>query len=179
MRWDFTNVSETEDFASVPPGWYTVRIEEIREGVTRDGDPRWGFCLVVSQGEYAGRIAAWDGIVWNDRCAPRAKRVLEILGVDSDGEVELEPHDLKGRRADVVLVPEEWEHPVTGRRQKRNRVPYHGYAPEGSAEERHGAETEGLPMVVSEVEPAVDGWGGQAESCNHESAPCRSELRSS
>ena len=179
MRWDFTDVSETEDFTSVPPGWYSVAIEEIREGLTRDGDARWGLCLVVTRGEYAGRVAAWDGLVWSDRCAPRVKRVLEILGVDTGGEVELEPHDLKGRRADVQLVPEEWEHPVTGRRQKRNRVSYNGYAPEGTAEERLGAETEGLPMVVSEVGPAVDGWGSEAESCAHESAPARSELRPS
>ncbi len=31
MRYDFTDVTETEDFASLPQGWYTVKVEEVRE----------------------------------------------------------------------------------------------------------------------------------------------------
>ena len=179
MQWDFTDVAETEDFASLPQGWYTVQIEEVREGRTRDGGERWGLKLVVGDGRYAGRVAAWDGIVWTERGSPRAKRLLEALGFEVTGTIQLEPKDLLGRSLDVELVLEEWENPVTGHRQRRNRVSYNGFAPEGSAVDRMRAEAEGLPMVVSEAGESVDAWGGDGESCAHEPALSRSEIRSS
>lgn len=148
MRYDFTGLEEVEDFTNLDQGWYTVRVEEVRESTTRDGSTRWGLKLVVAEGDYAGRVAAWDGVVWSDRGAPRAKRVLEALGIDVEGVVELEPTDLIGCRADVELRCEEWENPDTGRRQRRNRVSYDGFAPPGFVQERRRAEAEGLPVVV-------------------------------
>jgi len=91
MQWDFGDVDETEDFASLPAGWYTVKVEEVREGTTREGDARWGLKLVVVDGPFAGRIAAWDGVVWSERGSHRAKRLLEALAFDVEGVVELEP----------------------------------------------------------------------------------------
>jgi hypothetical protein len=148
MRYDFSETDETDDYTNLDQGWYTVGVEEVRESLTRDGAPRWGLKLVVCEGEFCGRIAAWDGLVWSERGASRAKRLLEAFGIDASGEVEIVPVDLIGRRADVELVPEEWENPDTGRRSRRNRVPYDGFARAGSVEERRRAETEGLPMVV-------------------------------
>jgi len=155
MRWNFKDVVDTEDFASLPQGWYTVKVEEVRESRTRDGDGRWGLKLVVAAGPFAGRIAAWDGLVWSERGSPRAKRLLEALGVDARGEVELETRDLLGRCLDVELVVEEWENPVTSRRQRRNVVPYGGFAPEGSAT------GQGEPGAL-DGEPAVSGPGDGA-----------------
>jgi len=148
MKWDFTDVSDMEDFASLPQGWYTVKVEEVREGLTRDRDSRWGLRLVVSEGDFAGRIAAWDGLVWSERGSSRAKRLLGALGFEVDGSLEIEPHELLGRCADVELVVEEWENPVTGRRQRRNTVPYDGFAPEGTAVELRAAQEQGAPMVL-------------------------------
>lgn len=150
MRIDLTDVNDTEDFASLPQGWYTVKVEEVREGRTRDGDCRWGLKLVVTTGPFAGRIAAWDGLVWSDRGSSRAKRLLTALAFDGPGEIEVEPHDLLGRSMDVELVPEEWENPVTGRRQRRNTVPYDGFASAGSVRGEQEREEDGMPMVVRE-----------------------------
>lgn len=138
MHWDFTNVVETEDFASLPQGWYTVKLHEVREGRTKEGDIRWGLKLLVYDGVYAGRVAAWDGLVWSERGAPRAKRLLEALGFNVSGTVDIVPADLIDCRLDVELVLEEWENPTTGRRQRRNVVPYDGFAPEGQAADRAG-----------------------------------------
>ncbi len=107
MHWDFSEVMETEDFASLPQGWHTVRIEEVREGRTRDGDERWGLKLVVDGGRFAGRVAAWDGLVWSERGSLRAKRLLEALGFEISGVLVLEPSELVGRTLDVELVLEE------------------------------------------------------------------------
>ncbi|MFT7668661.1 MAG: hypothetical protein ACI8X5_001358 [Planctomycetota bacterium] len=160
MRCDFGDVDETEDFASLPQGWYTVKIEEVREGRTRDRDVRWGLKLIVKTGDYAGRIAAWDGLVWSDRGLPRAKRLLEALGIDASGEVNIEPHELLGRALDVELVTEEWENPVTARRQRRNVVPYDGFALEGTFLERQESEADGAPMLVREDRSSGAGSAG-------------------
>ncbi len=152
MYWDFNNVDDTEDFASLPQGWYTVKVEEVRESRTRDGDNRWGLKLVVMDGAFAGRIAAWDGLVWSERGSSRAKRLLTALAFDAHGAIEIEPHDLLGRSMDVELVPEEWENPVTGRRQRRNTVPYDGFASAGTVRGSREMEEDGMPMVVRESE---------------------------
>jgi hypothetical protein len=159
MHWDFSEVMETEDFASLPQGWHTVRIEEVREGRTRDGDERWGLKLVVDGGRFAGRVAAWDGLVWSERGSLRAKRLLEALGFEISGVLVLEPSELVGRTLDVELVLEEWENPATGRRQRRNSVPYDGFLPAGRAREREEAAA-GEVIGVAERAPAddLDGW---------------------
>lgn len=159
MHWDFSEVVETEDFASLPQGWYTVRIDEVREGRTRDGDERWGLKLVVAEGRFAGRVAAWDGLVWSERGSPRAKRLLEALGFEITGVLVLEPAELLGRPLDVELVLEEWENPSTGRRQRRNSVPYDGFLPAGRAREQEAAAA-GEPLGVAEraLEQDLEGW---------------------
>ncbi|HIG11476.1 MAG: hypothetical protein ABGY71_09140 [bacterium] len=165
MKYDFTGTQDTSDFVNLDPGWYTVSVQEVRESSTRDGDTRWGMLLRVVEGEFSGRFAAWDGLVWSDRGAPRAKTVLGALGFDASGSVELVPADLIGRQADVELLPEEYEHPVTGRRQRRNRVSYEGFAAPGSMC------SAGLqPVPATDSSQAVDSWGAGGESCAHENA---------
>lgn len=125
---DFSEVDEVRDFVAVPEGEYLARIAEVRPGTTRDGNPRWGLRLVVADGDYAGRTAAWDALVWSERGLPRVKEVLRLLGFDVSGRVEVEPADLQGRELRAQFVSEAWEDPVTGQRQTRLRVPYRGYA---------------------------------------------------
>ncbi len=127
MRMDFSQIEDVQDFVSVPEGTYACRVAEVREGRTRDGNPRWAMRLEVAEGEYAGRTAAWDGLSWTERGLHRVKFVLEKLGFDVRGELDLEPGELVGRQAVVELLTEEWEDPLTGNRQLRLRVPYAGY----------------------------------------------------
>lgn len=131
MRFDFSSVDDVESYVSVPAGPHRVRVAEVREGVSREGATRWTFRLEVIDGDYAGRTAAWDSLTWSERGVYRVKKVLEALGLDVRGELEVEPNDLVGLRALVTVTPEEREDPVTGRRQVRMRVPYLGYAPLG------------------------------------------------
>ncbi len=127
MLYDFSTVDDVHSFASVPAGSYPCRVAEVREGHTRDGSVRWAMRLEVAEGEYAGRTAGWDGLVWSDRCIVRVKRVLELLGFDVQGEIELAPTDLEGRIVRARFEREDWEDPVTGRRTERLAVPYAGY----------------------------------------------------
>ncbi len=127
MLMDFSGIEDIESFVSVPEGNYVCRVVEVREGTTREGSLRWALRLEVSEGDYAGRTAAWDGLVWSERGLPRVKRVLQRFGFDVSGRLEIASSDLVGRRIGVQLVTEEREDPHTGQRTVRLRVPYLGY----------------------------------------------------
>ena len=156
MHFDFRSVDDLESFVCVPQGVHDCRIAEVREGRARDGSIRWSFRLEVIEGEWAGRTAAWDSLTWSERGVFRVKKVLEALGLDVSGELDIESGDLVGMRARVQVEPEEREDPLTGRRQVRMRVPYLGYAPMIAG----AADDAGLER---EPRARVDGWnaGGQ------------------
>ena len=139
MRTNWDTVPNVEDRTSVPEGAYDVEVVEVQERQTRDGSDRWALRLEVCAGEYAGRHAAWDGLVWSERGMPRVKRLLSVLGLPVEGEQELESDDLTGRRGRVELVPEEYENPL-GVITRRMSVPYDGWAP---AEGAGGAGVDG------------------------------------
>jgi len=127
MKLDFHDIDDLESYVSIPEGTYLCRVADVRPGSTRDGCPRWALRLEVAEGDYAGRTAAWDGLVFSERGLPRVKQVLSRLGFDVSGTLELEPGDLIDLRARVQFVTEERENPLTGRRSVRLRVPYTGY----------------------------------------------------
>ncbi len=139
-RFEFEESPPTVDYVTVPQGRYVCTIAEVAPGSTRNGDPRWGIKLVISEGEFTGRLAAWDGLVFSERGTHRARRVLGALGLPNTGEVELDPADLVGRRAIVEVRPAEYDDRTTGQKIRRNEVAYDGYLrlPE-SEEERHGS----------------------------------------
>lgn len=127
MKLDFSTVEDAESFVSIPEGTYVCRIAEVREHLTREGAPRWGMRLEVVEGEYAGRTAAWDSLIFSERGLPRVKQVLQRFGFEVSGAIELEPQDLVDLRARAQCLLEEYEDKLTGRRQARLRVPYLGY----------------------------------------------------
>jgi len=159
MRFDFSRVDDVDSYVFVPEGEHDCRVADVREGTSRDGSVRWSFRLEVLDGEWAGRTAAWDSLTWSERGVYRVKKVLEALGLDVRGELEVEPQDLLNLQARVRVVPEEREDPVTGRRQVRMRVPYLGYAPTGGNGGENGARSGGSEDPDGEVALApVDGW---------------------
>ena len=134
---------ELRDYVTVPAGTYVCTVAEANVGTTRSGDPRWGLRLVVAEGEFVGRQAAWDGIVFSERGKPRVRLILRAFGLPHTGRVDIEPQDLVGRRALVQVGPKEWHDERTGTTIRRNEVPFDGYAP--------------LPGDDGEEAPAVDG----------------------
>jgi hypothetical protein len=128
MHFDFRQVQDIDSFVSIPEGVYVCRVAEVREGLARDSIVRWSVRLEVADGEYAGRTAGWDSLTWSEKGIRRVKRVLEVLGLDVSGEVEVLPADLIGLEARVAFQTEEREDPFSGRRTLRLRVPYAGYS---------------------------------------------------
>jgi hypothetical protein len=129
MQVDFSEIEDVESFVSIPEGSYVCRIAEVRPSATRDGSPRWGVRLEVAEGDYAGRTAGWDGWIWSPRGLPRVKRILQCLGYDVSGTLDVDPEDVQGRRIRAQFLPEQREDPDTGRVIARLRVPYMGYEP--------------------------------------------------
>ncbi|MEM7205235.1 MAG: hypothetical protein AAF628_33580 [Planctomycetota bacterium] len=128
MEVDLTPADGINDYITVPAGSYVCEIAEVRPGTTRAGDPRWGIRLIVAEGEYTGRQAAWDGLVFSRRGRARVRRILGALGLPNQGKVDLAPADVEGRRALVEVRPSEFEDP-SGETVRRNEVPYDGYRP--------------------------------------------------
>jgi hypothetical protein len=128
MELDFDASEEIADYVSVPAGTYLCEISEVRPGVTRSGDARWSFRLVVAEGEFAGRHAAWDSLVFSTRGRARVRKVFGALGLPNRGRVDVEPGDLEGRRAFAQVRPAEFTS-ASGETIRRNEVPYDGYRP--------------------------------------------------
>ncbi len=129
MQVDFSSIEDVESYISIPAGNYHSRVAEVRTSLTRDGSPRWAMRLEVVQGEFAGRTAAWDGLIWSERGLPRVKTVLECMGFDVSGPLNIDPADIVGRQVMAEYIAEEREDPDSGRTISRLRVPYVGYDP--------------------------------------------------
>ncbi len=136
MQVDFSGVDNIEDLRAVPAGEYLCRVAEVRESDSPAGHRRWGMRWEVVAGDFVGRTACWDSLHWSERGLPRAKYVLQVLGLASDGAVEVDPGDLEDRTAWVTCAGEEREDPVTGIRRLMNRVPFAGYKPASGEESR-------------------------------------------
>ncbi len=128
MELDLDTSDNVTDFISVPAGTYLCSISEIREGKTRNGDARWSMRLTVAEGEFTGRFASFDSLVFSKRGLNRVRKVLAALGLPSKGRVEIEPEDLEGRKAFVEVRPSEYMSP-SGDMIRQNEVPYDGYRP--------------------------------------------------
>jgi hypothetical protein len=155
MHFDFSQVEDIDSYVSIPEGVYVCRVAEVREGLSRDNSVRWSYRLEVVDGEYAGRTAGWDSLTWSDRGIRRVKRVLETLGLDVSGHLEVQPSDLIGLQARVVFQTEEREDAFTGRHTLRLRVPYAGYSPLAGSGSK-----EVEPRTAALDEPQDDGRGG-------------------
>ena len=164
MQYDFSTVEERDSFVTVPEGVYVCKVEEVRPGLAKDGSARWSLRLNVDEGELGGRTAGWDSITWSERGIFRVKHVLEALGFDVAGTVEIEPADLVGRRAKVQFELEQWEDPLSGKTQVRLRVPYLGFAPCDPLD--------GRASVVGQDSPvAIGGAVGEALGTPEEKGP--------
>lgn len=130
------------DYTSVPPGTYLCEVDEIREGFTRSLHHRWGISLRVVDGVHAGRLIAWDALVFSHRGLPRVKQIARAFGLadvadrlvfpalteEAENARETFRALLHGAHARVTIrfieYPDE-----RGNVIRRAEVPYEGYEP--------------------------------------------------
>jgi Protein of unknown function (DUF669) len=114
------------DYITVPEGTYRCRIAEVRERETRRGDVLWALRVVVVDGDFEGRTAAWDNLVFSDRGLNRVRQVFTVLGVPTEGKIETLADDLVDLEALVTVRPAEYLS-AEGQVICRNEVPYLGW----------------------------------------------------
>ncbi len=126
MDLDFDDREQVTDYISIPAGTYLCRITDVRERVTRNDDALWALKLVVAEGEFTGRDAAWDNLVFSSRGLNRVKTVFQALELPSDGKIQIDPSDMVGKEVFVTVRPAEYLS-AEGSMIRRNEVPYDGY----------------------------------------------------
>lgn len=154
MELDFNDREQVTDFISVPEGTYLCRIVDVRERQTRNGDALWALKLLVTEGEFTGRDAAWDNLVFSSRGLNRVKTVFAALGLPADGKIQVDPGDLLNREVFATVRPAEYMS-AEGSVVRRNEVPYEGYQAVDKQPETVGEQ----PAVA----PADNGEGDDAE----------------
>ena len=142
MQFDFTPTDLVSDFVSIPAGTYLCQIAEVRTGTTKNGDARWAMRLVVAEGEFTGRHAAWDGLVFSARGQARARLVFGALGLPNEGVVDIEPEDVQGQSILAEVRPVEFTN-GSGETIRRLEVPYNGYRAVPNADVEDGGQSAG------------------------------------
>lgn len=125
-RIDFSNVSDTVDFAPLPDGDYVCQLTDIEVDRTKAGDEMWKLRWAVQGGEYDGRLL-FDNLVFSQKALSRVKLICGCCGVDTNGTVDLEPTVLLDKQALISTYQEEYTDDV-GRTKVTNRIPFEGYS---------------------------------------------------
>ena len=129
MQIDLEIENGVDDYKVVEDGDHLLRVAEASAGETADGSVSWMVRMEIVEGDLAGRTAVLDWLNFTSRGLHRARMILTALGYDTTKPLDLEPSDLMGKVAVLRLRTEETEHPVSGRRIRRSRVAYDGWAP--------------------------------------------------
>ena len=117
---------DSEPTEPVPPGTYECKVQSVEESTTKEGGhPMWIVHFTIEAGEHAGRTVL-DRLFFTPKALPRVKLACRALGVDTDGEVELEPEMVMGERCQLVVRTKSFK----GRQE--NEVPFAGYLPPSS-----------------------------------------------
>jgi hypothetical protein len=111
----------------IPDGEYLVTVDDCRRRDTAGGHLAWSLRLVVFDGPYSGRFAAWDTLVFSPRGKNRARSVLRELGAYASLEtLEFPPVGILGRCARVSIRRAQYVGPE-GHTIERCEVPYDGW----------------------------------------------------
>jgi hypothetical protein len=125
-RVDFPSISDTADFSPLPDGDYVCQLTDVEIDHTKAGDEMWKLRWAVQDGEFAGRLL-FDNLVFSQKALSRVKLVCGVLGIDTSGQLDLQPDMLLDKRALVSTYQEEYVD-GQGRTKITNRIPFEGYA---------------------------------------------------
>lgn len=104
LKVDFTDV---ESFVRCEEGKHVVRLMEIEETESSNGNPMLAAKFEVVKGESTGAIL-YDNFVLTDKALWKFKSYLSVIGVKADGRVALDLDKLEGKRCLVEVGHEEY-----------------------------------------------------------------------
>jgi hypothetical protein len=126
MKINFAEVQNASEYEPVPDGSYVVEIEDVEETATKNGDDMFRLKHRVIEGDQKGRCV-FDNVPLTQAAWPRLKLILESVGVEVSGEVDVVPSLLVGRRCRVEVRTTSFVD-KKGKEAKRNEVPFRGYS---------------------------------------------------
>lgn len=108
---DFTGV---ESFVLCEEGKHTVRVKEVEDKRSQNGNDMYSFKYEVVNGISAG-ATLYDNCVITEKALWKLKSVLSALGVKADGKIVVDSDKLVGKTCIVSVNHEEYN----GRTQAR------------------------------------------------------------
>lgn len=112
---NFDGVEATQGGGPLPEGEYLVVIDEAEQTTSQGGTPGVSTKLRVIRGEHEDRLL-WDTIWITDKAMGVARWKLECAGLPiPQGQFNLEPRNLVGRKVKVVVKQEEYDGKVRAR----------------------------------------------------------------
>lgn len=112
-------MSRTLDFSSVEntvleEGMYELDITNVEEKVSRTGKD---MILVTFKHQETG-TAIWENYVLQENCLWKLKELLDAVGIDTEGTVDIDFNDLIGQTVTGKVIQEEYNGSMKNRIQK-------------------------------------------------------------
>jgi len=125
MKINFDEIEQVQDFTPIPAGKYRCRLTGIEEAATNHGDEMWRLTFVVIDGPHAGR-RLFDNLPFSENGMKRVKLVLGRLGVNTTGEMDVQPSLILNKIAILTAEIEEYTD-AENNSKRRNKIPFAGY----------------------------------------------------
>ena len=116
--------SQVEDLKPIPQGTYLASVVEAKPGVSQNQNPKIDLRWKIEEGEFENRNV-FDTLTFTVKALGRVKSTLMALDFPADFQGEVNPDDLVGKTAYIVVDIEASEqvNPETGEPYPpRNRV---------------------------------------------------------
>lgn len=98
FKHNYTGTKESGDFIPAPKGDYSLKIIEVKEGMTKNNDKNAIVKLVITEGQYANTLV-WHNVSFIQPGNPGAgisKHWLHSIGQPFEGDIEIEPQNWVG-----------------------------------------------------------------------------------
>lgn len=128
------NWNETSTYDLLPEGTYTAEVVEVKEEAREKGIS-WAVQFKVIDGPYANRWF-YDRFFLYGKALGKLKIAYKAFGLSVSGQDDIQPTDIVGKKADVVIIHGEYK----GSAQVQ--VPFDGYRKPYSPDSKPDGENE-------------------------------------
>ena len=108
---DFSSVASNEPLEE---GMYELDITKVEEKQSQTGKD---MLLVTFKHQETG-TAIWENYLFQDNCLWKLKELLDAVGLDTSGTVEIDFDDLVGQTVNAKVIQEEYNGQMKNRIQK-------------------------------------------------------------
>lgn len=100
--------SDVKSFKAVPEGPYLFEVTSVEQGTSQNDNPTLKFELAVAEGKFEGS-KVWHTTTLTKEAMWKTREVLDALGQEVDGEVDIDLDELVGARCGGNVYHDEYE----------------------------------------------------------------------